>query len=82
MRNAEMTKAGLIEALAQLPDDAEVFIEAWPDLSRLPLNGELYAIRQADIIPIEGDNPAFLTLTPDMEFKQTPARSNDQLAEV
>jgi hypothetical protein len=82
MRNAEMTKAGLIEALAQLPDDAEVFIEAWPDLSRLPLNGELYAIRQADSIPVEGDNPAFLTLTPDMEFKQTPARSNDPLAEV
>jgi hypothetical protein len=82
MRNAEMTKAELIEALAELPDGAEMFIEAWPDLARLPLKGELYAIRQADIIPIEGDNPAFLTLTPDMEFKQSPARSNGPLAEV
>jgi hypothetical protein len=73
VRNAKMTKAGLIEALADLPNNAEILIEAWPDFARLPLNGELYAIRQADIIPIEGENPAFLTLTPDMEFKQTPA---------
>jgi hypothetical protein len=77
-----MTKAELIERLAHLPPDAEVLIEAWPYLAVLPLNGELYAIRHADTIPIEGDNPAFLTLTPDIEFRQTPARSSDPPSEV
>jgi hypothetical protein len=26
-----MTKGGLIEAVADLPNDAEILIEAWPD---------------------------------------------------
>ncbi|MEA2759311.1 MAG: hypothetical protein QOH65_1924 [Methylobacteriaceae bacterium] len=75
-----MTKAELIETLALLPDDAEVLIEAWPDtgeqrvsLAALPRYGELYAIKEADIIPAEGENPAFLTLKADTEFNPPPA---------
>jgi hypothetical protein len=71
-----MTKAELIETLAELPHDAEILIEAWPDtgdqradLAALPRHGELYATREAEIIPAEGDNAAFLSLKPDTKFK-------------
>jgi hypothetical protein len=75
-----MTKAELIEVLADLAEDAEILIEAWPytgdprrDLAAFPLNGELYAIKEADIIPAEGNNAAFLTLKPETEFKPAAA---------
>jgi hypothetical protein len=84
-----MTKAELIETLTDLADDAEI-LEAWPDtgqqrgdVAALPRYGELYAIKEADIIPAEGDNAAFLTLKPDTEFKADPAPpGNDRLTEV
>jgi hypothetical protein len=75
-----MTKAELIEVLGDLADDAEILIEAWPytgdrrrDLAAFPLNGELYAIKEADVIPAEGNNAAFLTLKPETEFKPAAA---------
>jgi hypothetical protein len=74
-----MTKAELIEVLADLSDDAEILIEAWPDsgkrppdLAALPRYGELYAIKEAEIISAEGDDAAFLTLKPDTGFKPAP----------
>jgi hypothetical protein len=71
-----MTKDELIQLLAELPHDAEILIEAWPDtgdqradLAALPRHGELYAIRGAEIIPHEDSNAAFLTLKPDTKYR-------------
>lgn len=69
-----MTKAELIAALAPLPDNAEVLIEAWPDsgdqradLRRLPVLGELYPIGATDIIEGDKDQPPFFTMQPDLK---------------
>jgi hypothetical protein len=68
-----MTKAELLTAMAALPDDAEILIEAWPDsgdqradLARLPVHGELYGIGATEII--EGDElqPPFFTIQPEL----------------
>jgi hypothetical protein len=71
-----MTKAELIQALAELPNDAEILIEAWPDtgnqradLAALPRHGELYPTRDFEIVSAEGDNAAFLTLRPNTKSR-------------
>jgi hypothetical protein len=71
----------LIETLTDLPDDAEILVEAWPHLAALPLNGELYAI-QADLVPAEGCSPAFLTLKPEIASKPGPTSEDDRPAEL
>jgi hypothetical protein len=71
-----MTKAELIRALADLPEDAEIMIEAWPDtgqqradLAALPRHGELYPIYEVEAMPADEGNAAFLTLKPDTKLK-------------
>jgi hypothetical protein len=50
-------------------DDAEIFIEAWPDGAALPLRIELYVVKEADSVRAEEGKPGFLVLEPDAEFK-------------
>jgi hypothetical protein len=71
-----MTKVELVQALATLPDDAEILIEAWPDtgderadLAALPRHGELYAIGRAETVPTGERNSVSFTLKPDTKFK-------------
>jgi hypothetical protein len=76
-----MTKAEFVQAIAGLPDDAQILIEAWPDtgnqkadLAACPIPGELYPIREAELIPEEGRNAAFVTLKADTRPQRTPSR--------
>jgi hypothetical protein len=60
-----MTKAELISAIAALPDEAEVFVEPWPEHSRsAPVRGELFSL-ELQVIEGEGwHSPAFAHIAP------------------
>jgi hypothetical protein len=80
-----MTKVELVQALATVPDDAEILIEAWPDtgderadLAALPRHGELYAVGQAEIVPTGEGNSVFFTLKPTPNLRPDHPTENVQ----
>jgi hypothetical protein len=64
-----MNKRERFAALAELPDDGKVLIEAVPAGTEEPPNdGDLFDIANASVIPqVSDDHPAFGVITPNLD---------------
>ena len=68
-----MTKAELIGALAELPDEADVLTEPCPaDRGWRASEGELYGLEVEIIDTAEPENPAFAVIRPDSTRPDVP----------